>query len=161
MPGHAVGSNPQAIEAMLRDTEELEKLVKEHDAIFLLTDSREARWLPTVLSMAHDKICLTMALGFETFLAMRHGLSSTRHNPTVNGDRLGCYFCNDIVAPRNSVSDRTLDQQCTVSRPALCSIASALGVELLASLLNHPLKDGAKAHEDPNKCDRTELGIIP
>ena len=150
MPGHAVGKNPQAIEKVLSDTDQLEALIKEHDAIFLLTDSRESRWLPTVISLVHGKICLTIALGFETFLAMRHGLSADKHDPVLNGDRLGCYFCNDVVAPRNSVADRTLDQQCTVSRPALCSIASALGVELLASLLNHPLKNGAKANEDPN-----------
>ena len=40
-------------------------------------------------------------------------------------------------------------------------MASALGVELLASLLNHPLKNGARANENQNLCDRTELGIIP
>ena len=146
---------------MVSDLNELEELVKEHDVILLLTDSRESRWLPTVLASAHDKICLTIALGFETFLAMRHGLSATTHDPKINGERLGCYFCNDIVAPRDSISDRTLDQQCTVSRPALCSIASALGVEILASMLNHQLRNGAKANENPNECDRTELGIIP
>jgi len=129
--------------------------------VFLLTDSRESRWLPTVLSLVHNKICLTVALGFETFLVMRHGLSASVHDPKVNGERLGCYFCNDVVAPRNSIADRTLDQQCTVSRPALCSIASALGVEVLASMLNHPLKNGAKAHDNPSDCDRSELGIIP
>jgi len=48
-------------------------------------------------------------LGFETFLVMRHGLAEEHHDSSVNGDRLGCYFCNDIVAPRNSVADRTLD----------------------------------------------------
>ena len=111
--------------------------------IFLLTDSREARWLPTVMSAVHNKICITIALGFETFLVMRHGLSPFVHNPEVNGDRLGCYFCNDVVAPRNSLSDRTLDQQCTVSRPALSCISSSIGVELLTSMLNHPLKNGA------------------
>jgi ubiquitin-like modifier-activating enzyme ATG7 len=109
MPGHAVGNNVEAIETMLKDFDELETLIKEHDAIFLLTDSRESRWLPTVMSMVHDKICLTVALGFETFLAMRHGLSVAKHDPKLHGDRLGCYFCNDVVAPRNSVSDRTLD----------------------------------------------------
>lgn len=109
MPGHAVGQNVEAIEEILKDLEALEELIKEHDAIFLLTDSRESRWLPTVISMVHNKICLTVALGFETFLAMRHGLSPTQHNPEVHGERLGCYFCNDIVAPRNSVADRTLD----------------------------------------------------
>ena len=114
-----------------------------------------------MLSLVHNKICLTIALGFETFLAMRHGLPTTVHDRSEHGERLGCYFCNDVVAPRNSVADRTLDQQCTVSRPALCSMASALGVEMLASILNHPLRNGAKAHENPNECDRTELGIIP
>ena len=129
--------------------------------IFLLTDSRESRWLPTVMASAHNKICLTIALGFETFLVMRHGLSSQTHNNEINGERLGCYFCNDVVAPRDSISDRTLDQQCTVSRPALCTMASSIGVELLTSMLNHPLRNGAKAHENQNECDRTDLGIIP
>ena len=89
---------------------EFEELVKEHDAIFLLLDSREARWLPTVLSVVHRKICITIALGFDTFLVMRHGASPDLHNSGLQtGPRLGCYFCNDIVAPRNSTQDRTLD----------------------------------------------------
>lgn len=53
---------------------------------------------------------MTIALGFETFLVMRHGLNPHVHNSEINGDRLGCYFCNDVVAPRNSLADRTLDQ---------------------------------------------------
>jgi ubiquitin-like modifier-activating enzyme ATG7 len=52
---------------------------------------------------------MTIALGFETFLVMRHGLSILTHNKEINGERLGCYFCNDVVAPRNSLADRTLD----------------------------------------------------
>jgi hypothetical protein len=28
-------------------------------------------------------------------------------------------------------------------------------------MLNHPLKNGAKGHENIGMCDRSELGIIP
>jgi ubiquitin-like modifier-activating enzyme ATG7 len=96
---------------------------------------------------------MTVALGFDTFLVMRHGLSPSEHAEVVekqgpSANRLGCYFCNDVIAPRNSLQDRTLDQQCTVSRPALCTMASSIGVELVVSMLNHPLRNGALANEN-------------
>jgi ubiquitin-like modifier-activating enzyme ATG7 len=93
MPGHSVGQDPELAKKMLNETSQLEELIKCHDVIFLLLDSREARWLPTVLSVAHKKICITVALGFDTFLVMRHGLSPSE----AVGPRLGCYFCNDVV----------------------------------------------------------------
>ena len=84
--------------------------MREHDVIFLLLDSREARWLPTVLAQVHQKLCMTIALGFDTFVVMRHGVSIEEQKQMPDQERLGCYFCNDVVAPRNSTQDRTLDQ---------------------------------------------------
>lgn len=141
MPGHSAGSNEEALKETFDSLQQLEDLIDTHDVIFLIMDSREARWLPAVIASVKNKICLTVALGFDTYVVMRHGVSVEKHDPTFHGpDRLGCYFCNDVVAPRNSMKDRTLDQQCTVSRPALCTIASSVSVELLTSIMQHPAK---------------------
>ena len=79
----------------MKATLDLEELIKEHDVIFLLLDSREARWLPTVQAIAHNKLVVTIAVGFDNFLVMRHGLSPS-DQAAVGGARLGCYFCNDV-----------------------------------------------------------------
>ena len=38
---------------------------------------------------------MNTALGFDTYLVMRH----RARTPGADGKRLGCYYCNDIVAP--------------------------------------------------------------
>ena len=75
--------------------EALQRLIEGHDAIFLLMDTRESRWLPTVMGKAAGKIVMNAALGFDTFVIMRHGVAVDRKS----GQELGCYFCNDVVAP--------------------------------------------------------------
>ncbi len=105
MPGHDV-KTPEAIAEMTENYQKLAELIKSHDVIFLITDSRESRWLPNVLAAVHKKICLTVALGFETYLCLRSGLPLDEHDETKNGKaRLGCYFCNDTIAPKNSMRD--------------------------------------------------------
>lgn len=104
MPGHPVSSLQ---EKETRSTvERLECLIQEHDAVFLLMDSRESRWLPTLLGAKENKMVINAALGFDSWLVMRHGSTdpageSAETNALQNGrkKRLGCYFCNDIVAP--------------------------------------------------------------
>ncbi|THU44505.1 hypothetical protein C4D60_Mb02t08080 [Musa balbisiana] len=145
MPGHPVPTNE--ISRVLEDCERLRDLIASHDVTFLLTDTRESRWLPALLCASENKIAITAALGFDSYLVMRHGAGPLYESDQANslstvdgngGQRLGCYFCGDVVAPIDSTSNRTLDQQCTVTRPGLAPIASALAVELLVGLLHHP-----------------------
>jgi len=73
----------------------LQKLVDDHDVIFLLMDTRESRWLPTVMGKSAGKLVMNAALGFDTFVVMRHGVKLEQERD----QELGCYFCNDVVAP--------------------------------------------------------------
>jgi ubiquitin-like modifier-activating enzyme ATG7 len=54
MPGHPIP--PASLEKTKADVAKLEALFDEHDAVFLLMDSRESRWLPTVLGAAKGKV---------------------------------------------------------------------------------------------------------
>ncbi|GAA5928268.1 hypothetical protein JCM10213_005691 [Rhodosporidiobolus nylandii] len=141
MPGHPVP--PASVDAVKKDVEQIEQLIDEHDVVYLLMDSRESRWLPTVIGAAKGKLVMNVALGFDTYLVMRHGLPLPDGNTAVTPGQpytgqLGCYYCNDVVAPMDSLTDRTLDQMCTVTRPGIASIASSTAVELMVSVLQHP-----------------------
>ncbi|KAM3398817.1 ubiquitin-like modifier-activating enzyme atg7 isoform X4 [Capsicum galapagoense] len=183
MPGHSVSSQEES--SILQDCRHLCDLINSHDAIFLLTDTRESRWLPSLLCASANKITITAALGFDSFLVMRHGagpagsIQNSQPETLNNGSagmvnlslssqnesqRLGCYFCNDVVAPIDSTANRTLDQQCTVTRPGLAPIASALAVELMVGVLHHPSRINAKAefaNSNDNGSTEQPLGILP
>lgn len=38
------------------EVELLQDLIRQHDVLFLLTDSRESRWLPTVIGSIEQKV---------------------------------------------------------------------------------------------------------
>ncbi len=178
MAGHPVTDEKRT----KAEYEKLKELIDEHDVIFLLMDTRESRWLPTVMGKSARKIVVNAALGFDTYVVMRHGMKpqlepmsssqiqdsfifssplEKQVEPLQTGE-LGCYFCNDVVAPVDSMKDLTLDQQCTVTRPGIAAIASALLVELLISVLQHPQGGSAPATLSNNE-DRDEhpLGLVP
>ncbi|XP_071960528.1 ubiquitin-like modifier-activating enzyme ATG7 [Antedon mediterranea] len=196
MPGHPVGTTDEAVDRVKDAVVQLEQLISSHDVVFLLMDTRESRWLPTVIAASKRKLVINAALGFDTFMVVRHGLKKAKEeeqiktteevsdtegakaaaseepktsnilNSTIYGHQLGCYFCNDVVAPGDSTKDRTLDQQCTVSRPGMSMIAAALAVELLVSILQHP--SGGYAPADTSSKDdhmtsqaSSPLGLVP
>lgn len=173
----------------------LRHLIQSHDCVFLLTDSRESRWLPSLICqnltyLQRDKnvrgrlkapfnppLCLTVALGFDTFVVIRHGTYSdgimdkdrglerrvracqpplrdgtafSRVFRQVDhfGSRMSCYFCNDLTAPSGvESSNRTLDQQCTVTRAGVSNFASAVAIETLVALTQAPYGFGAMPSE--------------
>jgi ubiquitin-like modifier-activating enzyme ATG7 len=239
----------------LQDVELLSSLMASHDVTFLLTDTRESRWLPTLIAAANDTLLINSALGMDTYLIQRHGgaplqtdtttttavtaaatnvaavnkaagdttasdssdsgdavqhstaagadvsehLQTTADSTTTttttatagtgtaaavsktdnstdsnsnnnsNSCRLGCYFCSDVVAPENSQLNRTLDQQCTVTRPGLAPIAAALAVELMVAVLHHPLQHHAPADSNltgseavgGDSSSSKPLGLLP
>lgn len=55
MPCHPLTDS----EATRSTFKQIEDLVEAHDVLFLLTDTRESRWLPSLLGAAKGKVCLT------------------------------------------------------------------------------------------------------
>ena len=54
MPGHPIP--PSSLDKVKKDFEQLEQLIDEHDVVFLGMDSRESRWLPTLLGGVKGKV---------------------------------------------------------------------------------------------------------
>jgi ubiquitin-like modifier-activating enzyme ATG7 len=179
MPGHSFGGGKDGaaeVNAVKKDVERLHELIQQHDAVFLLTDTRESRWLPTVMAIATDTPLINSALGLDSWLVMRHGPSSSLLSSKATASeatKLGCYFCSDVVAPENSTRDRTLDQQCTVTRPGLAPIAASMATELMVAMFHHPLGNCAPAPDkkdisttynpvdDGSSASSTALGLLP
>ena len=60
MPGHPIPK--ELLESTKKDVEVLERLFDEHDVVFQLMDSRESRWLPTVLGAAKKKVTTSILM---------------------------------------------------------------------------------------------------
>lgn len=97
------------------------------------------------------QITITAALGFDSFLVMRHGAgpmdalrnsqAETSNNVSASmedlslssqyeSQRLGCYFCNDVVAP--------IDVRFLHESPGNCLIAISTNVNPFCSLCSQP-----------------------
>lgn len=147
MPGHVTG-----LENIEETFPRLEELIDTHDVVFMLTDSRESRYLPSLMTAVASRaekspLGITVALGYDSFVVMTQ---------TYKEAKSACYFCNDVTAPVDSVSNRSLDRQCTVTRPGLSGMASSIAVEMIASLSQHP--DGFACRD---RTERSHLGKIP
>ncbi|KAL7604392.1 hypothetical protein Lser_V15G14751 [Lactuca serriola] len=70
MPGHPIARQEE--EKVFDDCKCLSDLIESPDAVLLLTDTCEIRWLPTLLCANANKVTITGALGFDSFLVMRH-----------------------------------------------------------------------------------------
>lgn len=71
MPDH-----PDSANNLSENVERLENLILQNDLIFLCTDNRESRWLPSLIAIAHNKPVINLALGFNSYVIMRHPLST-------------------------------------------------------------------------------------
>lgn len=54
MPGHSISDSMRA--KTVENIQSINHLIQSHDVIFLLTDSRESRWLPTLLGAFYEKV---------------------------------------------------------------------------------------------------------
>lgn len=78
----------------------------------------------SIFSVSGLQVTITAALGFDSFLVMRHGagpsdschdstsqtnMANLSLNATNTRQRLGCYFCNDVVAPIDVIFSSSCD----------------------------------------------------
>lgn len=102
-----------------QDNDILEDLIKECDVVVCVTDTRASRYAPTFLARKLNKVCLSAAVGIDTFTIVR-----------TDSDLDSCYFCSDVTGP-HYLDAPSEELRCTISRPGLAPLCAGLAVEML------------------------------
>eukprot|EP00792_Barthelona_sp_PAP020_P003766 TRINITY_DN1632_c0_g1_i1.p1 TRINITY_DN1632_c0_g1~~TRINITY_DN1632_c0_g1_i1.p1 ORF type:complete len:442 (-),score=107.93 TRINITY_DN1632_c0_g1_i1:302-1501(-) len=113
-------------DCLLQQIETLNEIISKVDCVFLLTDSIESRWLPSILAKVNGKPLFNAALSYDALLINKQD------------ETCGCYFCNMVSAPQHN-PNIPFDQRCTATRPGLAAIASSQLVELYINFLHKPV----------------------
>jgi hypothetical protein len=87
MPGHPP-ADAAAASATQSATTALDTLIQQHDIVFLLTDSRESRWLPTLLCRVHEKVWGNATV--ENKMGRLGGVSQRNEGMVVDWSDAGC-----------------------------------------------------------------------
>lgn len=70
MPGHSVSDSMR--HKTVENIKLITRLIQEHDVMFLVTDSRESRWLPTLLGAFYGKVSSTDKIIINWNLQQKH-----------------------------------------------------------------------------------------
>ena len=152
----------------------------------LLTDTRESRGSRRCCAPRPTPL-INAALGFDSYLVMRHGggtagrceaflsreQEGSRENVSESEDergddedarllssRLGV-TCNDVMALGDSTRDRTLDQQCTVTRPGWRPSRGALAAEMPPALRHWRGDEAARPKKRRSEAARQRRPSAP
>lgn len=68
MPGHPVGES--LLMQTMKEIDKLTELIQNNDIIFLLLDSREGRWLPTLIAASKQKVIVQFTFLFHSYLSL-------------------------------------------------------------------------------------------
>jgi len=105
MAGHPIMEEDK----VKKEYEKLRDLIESHDAVFLLMDTRESRWLPTVMAKAAGKIVINAALGFDTYMVMRHGLRNPKLDAKESAGSAVVNHSEDVPSPMRAAASDPLE----------------------------------------------------